>query len=476
MQTKGIEDVLSTYPMADSSFVMEQWKKIKPSFTDKIIVLDDDPTGVQTVHNVSVYTDWNEESIEQGFLESSQLFFILTNSRALTKAETKQVHIDIATRIERVSKRLNKPYLIISRSDSTLRGHYPLETKILKQTIEERNGEHIHGEVIVPFFKEGGRLTIDNVHYIQTGQDLVPVGETEFAKDRTFGYKESHLGKWIEEKTSGEFKEENTTYISLSSLREFAIEAIVDQLLLVSDFNKVVVNALDDEDIYTFSIALIKAMEKGKRFIFRTGATFTKVIGNIPPRKLLTRQDLIETDSSHGGLIVVGSHVRKTTEQLKKLQTVDFLHFIEFDCHLVQDDTAFQNEVERVKTEAELYVSKGTSTVIYTKRERLDLGEGMQEQELKLSTKISDSLTSIVHHFSIRPNYIIAKGGITSSDVGTKGLSVKRAIVAGQIAAGVPVWKIGEESVFPHIPYVVFPGNVGDETTLKEIVLTLENK
>ena len=36
----------------------------------KIIVLDDDPTGVQTVHSISVYTDWSVESIEKGFAEA----------------------------------------------------------------------------------------------------------------------------------------------------------------------------------------------------------------------------------------------------------------------------------------------------------------------------------------------------------------------------------------------------------------------
>ena len=99
----------------------------------------------------------------------------------------------------------------------------------------------------------------------------------------------------------------------------------------------------------------------------------------------------------------------------------------------------------------------------------------MEEQELIQSVRISDALTSIVRNCAVRPNYIIAKGGITSSDVGTKGLQVKRATVAGQIAPGIPVWKTGKESTFPHIPYVIFPGNVGGIGTLKDVVLKLEN-
>ena len=68
--------------------------------------------------------------------------------------------------------------------------------------------------------------------------------------------------------------------------------------------------------------------------------------------------------------------------------------------------------------------------------------------------------------------FIIA-GGITSSDVGTKALAVKKANVLGQIKPGIPVWQTGEESKFPMTPYVIFPGNVGEITTLREAVEVL---
>lgn len=466
-------EVEKSYQPYDQTVIETLWNEVRPAFHHKIVVLDDDPTGVQTVHNVSVYTDWSEETIEQGFLEDCQIFFILTNSRAFTESETEAVHQDIAERVERISKKYNQPFVIISRSDSTLRGHYPLENEVMRETIEKQGNLTIDGEIIVPFFKQGGRLTIDNIHFVQDGDQLVPAGETEFAKDRTFGYQSSHLGEWIEEKTEGAFKKSEVTYISLESLRKVDIDGIVEKLLNVTQFGKVVVNALDDEDVQVFTIALMKAMNKGKNFLFRTAATFTRVMGDISNRPLLTRDELIKADSTNGGLIVVGSHVKKTTEQLKQLQTLTSLHFIEFDCHLVLNEKAFSKEIERVLREAGLMVSKGITTVIYTKRQRLDLGENMEEEELKLSVKISDALTVIVRKFPIRPNYIIAKGGITSSDVGTKGLGVKRATVVGQIGPGIPVWKIGKESTFPDIPYIIFPGNVGSASTLRDIVLTL---
>ena len=193
----------------------------------KIVVLDDDPTGVQTVHGVSVYTDWTKESIEKGFREDKSIFFLLTNSRSFTSKETIEVHQDIARRVHEVSEQEGIPYVLISRGDSTLRGHYPLETKTMRKTIEELSNTSLDGEILMPFFKEGGRLTINNIHYVQYGEGLVPAGETEFAKDRTFGYQASHLGEWIAEKTQGLFPKENTIYISLEDLRSTKISLVL---------------------------------------------------------------------------------------------------------------------------------------------------------------------------------------------------------------------------------------------------------
>lgn len=467
--------ILEHYQPYNQSELDALWEKNRPALQHKIVVLDDDPTGVQTVHGVSVYTDWTEETITSGFQEENQIFFILTNSRAFTEKETTKAHQDIANRVEAISKKLGVPYLIISRGDSTLRGHYPLETEVMKNTIEQRGGIIQDGEVILPFFKEGGRYTIDDTHYVQDGDSLIPAGDTEFAKDRSFGYRASHLGEWVEEKTDGRFKKSDVTSITLEELRSLSIGSIKEKLMAVHDFGKVIVNAIDENDVKIFVLALIEAINSGKQFMFRTAAAFTKVIGNISSRPLLEREELILEDSEHGGLIIVGSHVKKTTDQLNALKELSSLEFIEFDCHLVGNQSAFAGETDRVLHLVENTLSAGVTTVVYTKRERLDLGEGMEEQELIQSVRISEALTSIVRDCAVRPNYIIAKGGITSSDVGTKGLQVKRATVAGQIAPGIPVWKTGQESTFPHIPYVIFPGNVGGIGTLKDVVLKLEN-
>lgn len=468
-------EFLESLPKVNCQDVDVLLKDALNSLNKKIIVLDDDPTGVQTVHDISVFTDWSVESIEKGFKEKQPMFFILTNSRGFTAEETEKAHKEIATNILSVSSKLNREFIIISRGDSTLRGHYPLETSVLKETIEMDSEMMVDGEVILPFFKEGGRLTVNNIHYVQYGQELVPAGETEFAKDRTFGYSKSDLGEWIEEKSNGEYKAKNTLYISIEQLRSLNIEKIAEQLVQVNHFNKVVVNAVDEVDVKIFTIALAKAMNQGKNFLFRSAAALPKVIGGVTDKALLTREELVGQETGNGGLIIIGSHVKKTTEQLEELKKLNEIEFIEFNSHLVLHPDQFQKECERVIEMTESLIRSGRTVAVYTSRERLDLGENKKEEELKLSVAISDAVTSIVTRLKVRPNFLIAKGGITSSDVGTKGLKVKRATVAGQIRPGIPVWKLGNESKYPDMSYVIFPGNVGTKSDLKEVTQTLNN-
>lgn len=471
-----VEESFKSILAVDRMVVDELLENALKTLNKKIIVLDDDPTGVQTVHDISVYTDWTLDSLEKGFAEDNSMFFILTNSRGFTAAETEDVHRKIALHAVEAAKKANKEFIIISRGDSTLRGHYPLETNILKDTIESNSTITFDGEVIMPFFKEGGRFTIDNIHYVQENDYLIPAGETEFANDRTFGYTHSHLGEWAEEKSEGEYKADQMIYISLESLRNLELDSIEQQLLKAKDFNKIIVNAVDYIDVKIFVTALINAMNKGKHFMFRSAAALTKVIGGVSDKPLLTREELIDENSSNGGLVIIGSHVKKTTEQLEELQKSNVIEFLEFNVHLVLEPEKFDKELTRIIETSNRLLSEGKNVAVFTRRERLDLGEGKKEEELKLSVQISDAVTSIVKRLQVKPSFIVAKGGITSSDIGTKGLEVKRATVAGQIKPGIPVWTTGDESKFPGMAYIIFPGNVGTKTDLKEVVEMLNKK
>lgn len=462
--------VFDRYPKVDCRAIQTLLEEKCREDRHKIIVLDDDPTGVQTVHDISVYTDWSYESIKNGFEEDQKLFYILTNSRGFTVEQTTRVHLEIGETVARVSEETGVDYIIISRGDSTLRGHYPLETELLSQVEERHRGRAVDGEIICPYFKEGGRFTIDNVHYVKYGDELVPAGETEFAGDKTFGYHSSNLKEYVEEKTEGRYKAQDVLHISVEELRSLDYAGITGKLLSLHDFGKMVVNAVDACDLKVFCIALYDAMSQGRRFMFRTAAGFVKELGAVSDKPLLTRVQMVAEDRKTGGIIVVGSHTKKTTSQLEALKAVPGIRFIELNSDLVLNQEKFREEVLSVINKEEELIAQGQTVAVYTKRKLLSLEQDSPKDALVRSVKISDAVQSLVGKLKVTPAFVVAKGGITSSDVGTKALQVKRATVLGQIRPGIPVWRTGPESRFPGTPYVIFPGNVGEVETLREAV------
>lgn len=469
-------DVITSYKKIDEAYIDSLLEAEIKASNKKIVVLDDDPTGVQTVHDISVYTSWDKDSIRAGFDEENSLFYVLTNSRGFTAEQTTKAHHEIAAVVDEVAKETGKEYIFISRSDSTLRGHYPLETELLKADYEKNTGKVIDGEILCPFFKEGGRFTIENVHYVKYDDELVPANETEFAKDKTFGYTAATMPEYVEEKTKGAYKKEDVTCISLEDIHNMEIDKIEEQLLAVHDFNKIIVNAVDYVDVKVFCVALYRAMRKGKVYMMRTAAAIVKVMGGVTSQPLLTREQMVVKETENGGIIVVGSHTEKTTRQVEALKELKEIEFIELDATLVKDDAAFEAEVQRCLEKEEACIKSGRTVCCYTTRALITADTGDKEDELRLSVKISDAVQSLVGRLSVTPAFVIAKGGITSSDVGTKALAVKRANVLGQIRPGIPVWQTGDESRFPLTPYVIFPGNVGDDETLREAVEILIGK
>lgn len=439
------------------------------SFSHKVIVLDDDPTGTQTVHGVPVYTDWSQESVLECFRDSSPVSYILTNSRSFTAAQTESVHRDIARRIAKAAAETKRKYVLVSRGDSTLRGHWPLETQVLAETLSDVEGVSFDGEVILPAFMEGRRFTFGDVHYVQDSDQLIPAGQSEFARDVTFGYRSSTLTDWCEEKSGGLHPAAQCISIALEDIRALNIEKIATQLIGAKSFAKIIVNAVCYQDLKVFFGAYAKALRAEKQFLFRSAASWVKVLGGISDRPLLSHEELV-SDETLGGIVLIGSYVQKTTRQLEMLQNSDLpLRYMEFHAGLVQEKECLAGEVDRIVSGVETWIRQGISVVIYTSRTLLD-GEGMsKETQLQNSVAISEAVTSIVGRLQVRPSFILAKGGITSSDVGVKGLRIKRAQVMGQVGYGIPVWMTGAESKFPHMPYVIFPGNVGEETTLREV-------
>ncbi|KAH7002147.1 hypothetical protein EDB80DRAFT_72760 [Ilyonectria destructans] len=466
------DSTLQSLPPAPTKDLRRQVRENLQSSTKApiLVVLDDDPTGTQTCHDVNILTVWDVPTLVAEFKETKQGggFFILTNSRALHPQEARELITEICTNLQAASKETGATFEVVLRSDSTLRGHFPLEAEAVEQVLGAADAW-----VLCPFFLQGGRYTIGDVHYVQEGDKLLPAAQTPFAKDATFGYKSSNLRDYVVEKTKGAIPKERITSISLETIRIGGVEAVLKQLLEEVNGNRpvIVINAAADEDVDVVVAALLKASESGKRFLFRTGAAFVSArlgISSIPP----ISSSHLRLSGDVGGLVIAGSYVPKTTAQLESLRARSGkkLTSVVLDVRkLLESPDAATNEVSKALAIAEAEIKRGQDVLVMTSRELIVGGD--EAKSLDIGSTVARVLVSFLQKLEQKPRYVIAKGGITSSDMATKGLRMKRAIIVGQAAPGVPLWRCDEpESKWPGLPYVVFPGNVGTNDTLYEVV------
>jgi uncharacterized protein YgbK (DUF1537 family) len=432
-----------------------------------LVVLDDDPTGTQTVHNVPVLTTWDVDALATELASGGAVFYILTNSRSLPAAGADALNREIGRNLLEASRRTGREVAVVSRSDSTLRGHFPGEVAALADAL----GGNFDGWLIVPFFLEWGRYTIDDVHWVAKGDQLIPAGQTPYARDAAFGYVHSNLKDWVAEKSGGRIDAASVASISLDDIRRGGPAAVTARLMDLHGGQCCVVNAASYRDLEVFVMGLLAAEGAGKRFLYRTAASFVQVRAGIAARPLLTAADL-STEGS-GGLFVVGSYVPKTTAQLNRLLARPEITALEIPVAELLDDRRAAI-VGRIVDAVNRALGQGETTVIYTSRTYVGAAGG--ESDLSIGRQVSDALIDIVRGVEVRPRYLVAKGGITSSDVATQGLGVRRALVMGQILPGVPVWRTGPESRHPGLAYVVFPGNVGGDDALVEVVERLSPK
>ncbi|KAK5074238.1 hypothetical protein LTS08_005193 [Lithohypha guttulata] len=473
-QPRSLSDALSSLPAVYGGDLRSLIRTKINNTGDSIpllVVLDDDPTGTQTCHDINVLTQWDVSLLSSTFTSDlttkTRGFFILTNSRALHPPEAKSLIAEICNNLLAASKATGTDFEVVLRSDSTLRGHFPLEAEVSESALDRKADCWI----LAPFFLQGGRYTIDDVHYVAEGDKLVPAGQTPFAQDASFGYKSSNLRDWVVEKSRGSINANNVKALSLTDIRSGGPDEICKQLLSFSKGSVVVVNAAAEEDMDVVVLGILEAASRGRRFLYRSGAALVSArlgIKPIPPKSA----DALHLDKNVGGLIIAGSYVPKTTAQLKALREKagDKLTTIELQVdELLESETSANSAVSQAIHQAEGEIQKGQDVLVMTSRKLIT---GKDEREsLNIGGVIARNLVRFLQELKTRPRYVIAKGGITSSDMATKGLKMRRATVIGQAAPGVPLWECFEDtSKWAGIPYIVFPGNVGSEDTLFEVV------
>ena len=437
----------------------------------RIAILDDDPTGSQTVHDVSIVTVFDTAEYAAGLTEPGSTCFILTNTRSLPEDTAVEMNTGISASLFALGQSLGGPMEVVSRSDSTLRGHVVAEIAAIDAARLRVTGAGFDGVLLVPCFFEAGRFTAGDIHWANVSGRPIPAGETEFAQDSTFGYTSSNLRDFIAEKSRGAITSDEVHSISLDDIRLGGPARVAEILGGVSGGAFVVVNATDYADLEIVVLGLLEVQEQGKSFGYRCGPSFPRALAGLEPQGPLTAAQIWPTGrpGAHG-LVVVGSHVGLTSRQVAKAQERGGLIEAELDVPTLLD--ADRRDAHVADIGRQVIEALATSDVLlFTSRTLLRGGDA--DDSLAISRTVSTAVIEVVQAaLAAHPAWVVAKGGITSHDVAVRGLGIRRAEVIGQLFPGmVSVFRPIEaapEAV--GVPYVVFAGNVGDDNSLAEVV------
>jgi uncharacterized protein YgbK (DUF1537 family) len=437
-----------------------------------LVVLDDDPTGSQAMHDVLVLLDPDPADLTAAARER-RVTFIWTNTRSLPEVPAAEMNRTLVRAAIEAGARAGVRPVFVSRSDSTLRGHFAAEIMAISSTCGAA-GQGVDGVVFAPAFLEAGRYTANDVQWVaQPDGATVPVTDTEFARDATFGYHETNLRAWVTARTR--LPPGRARSIPLGALRTHGPAAAEQVLSSLRGGDIVIGNATDAADLEALALACQAAERAGRRLLYRTGPSFVRALAGQPRRGPLTRADLAAS-TVHGrhGLTVVGSHTTLTTRQLDAAGHAHQLTVLEVDVESLLDDHK-RHETRRRAVDHLVDTLPRRDTVLATSRSVRTVA-GDRQASLAIARRVSGELCAIVAALppSLPLRYVIAKGGITSHEIAARGLGMRQATVLGQLFPGqVSVLRLGQETDRPGMPYVVFPGNVGTVASLAQVLSTV---
>jgi uncharacterized protein YgbK (DUF1537 family) len=464
-------------PLPDDDRIRASVRALRAADGLLLGVLDDDPTGSQAVHDVQAVTVLDEDVYHAALAGPAGTCFVLTNTRSMGEPAAAETTRLAAGGLLAAARRRGARLQLVSRSDSTLRGHVLAEVAALQAIRREAAGSGYDGVLLAPAFLEAGRLTAGDIHWARTGPGpaaLVPVGETEFARDPTFGYTASDLRDFVAAKSGGAIGRDQVASIGLADIRLGGPSRVQELLAGLRDGTWAVVNATEYSDLEAVACGVLLAERAGGSFLFRTGPSFVRALSGLAPKPPLRGTEIWPAGRRRGhGLIVAGSHTGQTNRQLAALHAGGGVAEIELDVPAV---LAAAGDVAAA-TARRVTAALGRSDVLlYTSRTVAAAGgaDGLataREVSRALSRTVRDALAA-------RPAWVIAKGGITSHDVARHGLGIRRATVAGQLFPGLisvfhPI-DAAPEAV--GVPYVVFAGNVGGDRTLAQVVAILNGE
>ena len=421
--------------------------------TRPLVLLDDDPTGTQALHEVPVFLRWADTArLASALAGDAATADLLTNSRALAPAEAERV-----TRGAAEAARAAAPDAqLVLRGDSTLRGHVLEEYRAARDVAFPGRDPVL---LLVPALPAAGRVTRDGIHWLVQDGRRVPVSETEYATDRTFGYRSARLTQWAEERSHGHFQAEAGTEVPLAAVRGEGGAAVTAALARAAAAPGPAVCVPDAEtvdDLELVAAGLREAERRGVEVVVRCAPTFAAVLAG-----RLATGAIAPPRADDGVLVVCGSYVSRTTVQLERLCASRRLEPLVVDPGALCGAGAGA-EVERVTAAAAEQLAGRGIVVVTTPR-----GAPAAGDLLAIGERVAAGLATIAGALPSLPRTVFAKGGITSAVVLRDGLGVDAAQVAGPVAPGVALWRARSRG--RSVDYLVVPGNVGGPELLVEL-------
>ena len=437
----------------------------------KVIVLDDDPTGSQTVHSAPLLLRWDPDNLRQGLRHPSPLLFVLANTRALEPEAARERVREICRGLRLVLAQLEAAgeldrWLIVSRGDSTLRGHFPLEVDVIAEELGP-----FDATLLAPAFLPGGRTTRGGVHYLH-GE---PVHTTAFARDRLFGFSSSDLAAWVDEKTAGAVPAAAVERITLREL-EAEPEQLRERLAGFSAEQVVAVDAERSEQLEALGAAIWAvsdpASARPRRLLAQSAASLINGLVPLPPQPLdagglaaLRRRgpsgDPLPT------LVIVGSHVPLADQQLELLLQEPSCQGVELPvaklARVLQGPAApelLRSLEQSWLNQMRELMQQGRSPVLFSSRGELACASAGERRRFGLA--LAALMARLAAALAPQLGLIISKGGITTHTLLADGLQCDAVELQGQLLPGLSVVLAGD------LPVITFPGNLGDQGTLAQ--------
>ena len=443
----------------------------------KIVVLDDDPTGSQTVHSCPLLLQWDRATLLEGLAHPSPLLFVLANTRALAPEAAAARVQDIARALKGAMAELDAftHWLIVSRGDSTLRGHFPVEVDGLEAELGP-----FDATFLVPAFLQGGRTTVAGVHLLH-GE---PVHTSAFGRDGLFGYGTSFLPEWVAEKTSGRIPADQVELVGLEEL-DAAEQDLLQRLAGLEGNRCVAVDAERPQQLGALAAAVreltapsaAECWGRPRRFLSQSAASWIEALAQLPPQPLAPA-DLAQLRRVDGGgaplpgLVLVGSHVPLADAQLEVLLAEPGCGGVEIavaklarvlEGPVAKEMLASLEQAWLEQLEAAL--AAGQTPVLFTSRGELACRSSAERRRLGL--ELAALMARLAAALAPQLGYLISKGGITTHTLLADGLGLARVELQGQLLPGLSLVLTPSEGVVPDLPVLTFPGNLGDSETLR---------